>query len=134
MPPEYLQAAKGRMVRLLSRAGGLGDFVVTHVVVPPGSWSSQRHWHEREDEFAVVLSGRAVLVDEAGRHPMGPGDVAVFPKGDRNGHHLRNEGDEPVTILAVSLPEASPVHYPDIGKRWAPDEGVSDEPGPAASG
>ena len=127
MPPEYLQAARGRLVRVLSRAGRLSDFVVTHVVVPPGGWSSQRHWHEGEDEFAVVLSGQAVLVDEAGRHLMKPGDIAVFPKGDGNAHHLRNEGEEPVTILAVSLAEASPVHYPDIGKRWAPDEGVSDE-------
>ncbi len=127
MPPEYLEAAQGRMVRVLSKAGTLDDFVVTHVVVPPGGWSSQRHWHEGEDEFAVILSGQAVLVDEAGRHPMMPGDVAVFPKGDGNGHHLRNEGDGPVTILAVSLTEASPVHYPDIGKRWAPNDGVSED-------
>ncbi len=39
MPPEYLQAARGRMVRFLSQAGRLSDFVVTHVVVPPGGWS-----------------------------------------------------------------------------------------------
>ena len=127
MPPDFLQAAQGRLIRVLSKAGKLSDFVVTHVVVPPGGWSSQRHWHEGEDEFAVILSGHAVLVDEAGRHPMMPGNVAVFPKGDRNGHHLRNEGEVPVTILAVSLAEASPVHYPDIGKRWSPTEGVSDD-------
>ena len=127
MPPDVVQAAQGRLIRVVSKAGKLSDFVVTHVVVPPGGWSSQRHWHEGEDEFAVILSGRAVLVDEEGRHPMMPGDIAVFPKGDRNGHHLRNEDEAPVTILAVSLVEASPVHYPDIGKRWAPNDGMSDD-------
>ena len=127
LPPEFLQVARGRLKRNLSAAAGLGDFVATHVVVPPGGWSSQRHWHEGEDELAVILSGEAVLVDDDGRHPMVAGDVAVFRKGDGNAHHLRNESDAPVTILAVSLPEASPVHYPDIGKRWAPGEGVTDD-------
>jgi uncharacterized cupin superfamily protein len=127
MPPEFLEAARGRVIRFLSKAGGIGDFVATHVVVPPGGWSSQRHWHEGEDELAVILSGQAILVDEDGRHPMTAGEVAVFPKGDGNGHHLRNESDAPLTILAVSLAEHSPVHYPDVGKRWSPGEGVRDE-------
>ncbi len=127
MPPDVLQAARGRIVRFLSKAAGFSDFVATHVIVPPGGWSSQRHWHEGEDELAVILSGTAVLVDEEGRHAMNVGDVAVFPKSDRNGHHLRNESDAPVTILAISLPEASTVHYPDLGRRWSPDEGFSDE-------
>ena len=126
-PPEFTEAARGRVVKVLDRASGLADFVATHVVPPPGGWSAQRHWHEGEDELAVILTGHAVLVDETGRHPMGPGDVAVFPKDDRNAHHLRNEGDEPVTILAVSLPERSPVHYPDIGRRLVPGQGFSDE-------
>ncbi|MGJ3628127.1 hypothetical protein AB5I41_16285 [Sphingomonas sp. MMS24-JH45] len=26
--------------------------------MPPGKWSSQRHWHEGEDEIVVVLAGR----------------------------------------------------------------------------
>lgn len=55
---------------------------------------------------------------------MQPGDVVT--KSDGNAHHLRKESDAPVIIVAMSLVEASTVHYPDIGKRWAPDEGVSD--------
>lgn len=126
MPPGFLEAARGRVVRMLSRAGELEDFVATHVTVPPGGWSSQRHCHAGEDEIAVVLSGQAVLVDDTGRHPMGPGEVAVFPKGDGNAHHLRNEGNAPLVILAVSLPERTAVDYPDVGKRWTPGEGISD--------
>jgi uncharacterized cupin superfamily protein len=26
-------------------------------VIEPGAWSSQRHWHEQEDEFVYVLEG-----------------------------------------------------------------------------
>lgn len=125
-PPEFVQASLGRIIKVLDK-GGLADFVATHVVVPPGGWSAQRHWHEGEDELAVILSGEAVLVDDDGRHPMMAGDIALFPKGDGNAHHLRNESDAPVTILAVSLPETSIVHYPDIGRRLIPGEGFSDD-------
>ena len=124
MPPQFAAAAVGRVVRNLSGASGIGDFVATHVVIPPGGWSAQRHWHQGEDEIAVVLSGEAVLVDDAGHHPMCAGDVAVFPKGDGNAHHVRNESDAPVVLLAMSLPEASTVHYPDIGMRLTPEGAV----------
>ena len=30
----------------------------------PGAWSSQRHWHDGEDEFLVMLEGEAVLVED----------------------------------------------------------------------
>ncbi|MDR6789481.1 putative cupin superfamily protein [Sphingomonas sp. BE138] len=112
-------------MRDLSAAAGLTDFVATHVVVPPGGWSSQRHWHEGEDEIVVLLSGSATLVDDAGAHPMRAGEVAVFRKGDGNAHHLRNDGDAACVLFAVSLPERSTVHYPDIAMRWSPDDGYA---------
>jgi uncharacterized cupin superfamily protein len=114
-PEPFREAAAGRLVRVLSEAGGLTDFVATHVTVPPGKWSSQRHWHEAEDEIVVILSGEAVLVDDTGRHPMRAGEVATFRKGDGNAHHLVNESDAPVVLFAVSLPETGRVYYPDIG-------------------
>ena len=122
-PPPFAEAASNRRVRNLSAANGLTDFVATHVVVPPGGWSSQRHWHEGEDEIVVLLSGTATLVDDDGEHPIHAGDVAVFRKGDGNAHHVRNTGDAPCVLFAVSLPERSTVHYPDIAMRWSPDGG-----------
>jgi uncharacterized cupin superfamily protein len=92
-------------------------------VIPPGGWSSQRHWHEGEDEFVAVLSGEGVLVEEGVRTPVGPGDCLAFPKGEANGHHIVNEGEVPLVLVAVSLPERSACHYPDIGLTWAPDGG-----------
>ena len=60
-PPPHDRPVAGRVARLLNEAAGLTDFVVAHSVIPPGGWSSQRHWHEGEDEFVdgTVGAGRA---------------------------------------------------------------------------
>ncbi|EQD72130.1 Cupin 2 conserved barrel domain protein, partial [mine drainage metagenome] len=42
------------------------QFGVNLLRLPAGSWSSQRHWHETEDEFIYVLEGEVVLVTDAG--------------------------------------------------------------------
>ena len=120
-PPPHDRPVAGRAVRFLGEAAGLTDFVVAHAVVPPGGWSSQRHWHEGEDELVVVVSGHGTLVEENGRTPLCAGDVAAFPKGRADGHHIVNEGEDPLVLVAVSLPERSPCHYPDLGLVWTPD-------------
>ena len=61
-PPPFNEAVAGRWYRRLARATGLSDFGISHVVLKPGAWSSQRHWHNGEDEFLVMLDGEAVLV------------------------------------------------------------------------
>ena len=122
-PPPYDAPVAPRLVRNVGAAVGVTDFVANHVVLPPGCWSSQRHWHEGEDEIAIVLAGAATLVDDTGRHPMQAGDIAVFRKNDGNGHHLINETDRDCVLLALSCPEASTVHYPDIDLLWNPGHG-----------
>jgi uncharacterized cupin superfamily protein len=113
-PPEYAGAVAGRWYRRLATVAGLTDFGVSHVRLEPGAWSSQRHWHEGEDEFVIMLTGQAILVDDDGEHPMGPGEMATFAKGDGNGHVLQNRGLVPCTFVAVGRPAASACHYPDI--------------------
>ena len=113
-PPEFAGEVEGRWYRRLAPASGLADFGASHVTLEPGAWSAQRHWHEQEDELVVMLSGEAVLVDDNGEHPMRPGDVAVFPKGDGNGHVLQNRGAAPCVFVAIGRPAASDCHYPDI--------------------
>lgn len=122
-PPPFDAPLAGREARAVGAAGGATDFNANHVILPPGCQSSQRHWHAGEDELVVVLAGEAVLVDDDGRHPMRAGDVAVFPKGDGNGHMLVNESPAPATLLAVSLPERSTVTYIDVDLVWTPDGG-----------
>ena len=78
-PPPFNEAVAGRLVRRLSPATGLTNFGVSHVVLKPGAWSSQRHWHDGEDEFLVMLEGEAVLVEDDGPIVLRPGDLAAFP-------------------------------------------------------
>lgn len=122
-PPQYAGVVQGRHYRRLAPASGLADFGASHVVLAPGAWSSQRHWHEAEDELVVMLSGEAVLVDDSGETVMRPGDVAAFPKGDGNGHVLQNRSDQPCVFVAVGKPSASDCHYPDIDMHLFDGEG-----------
>ncbi len=113
-PPVYANEVAGRFYRRLAPAFGLTEFGASHVVLKPGAWSSQRHWHEGEDEMVIMLSGEAVLCENDGRHPMRPGDIAAFPKGVRNGHVLVNETDSDCIFIAIGRPASSDCHYPDI--------------------
>jgi uncharacterized cupin superfamily protein len=90
------------------------DFGVSLVRLEPGAWSSQRHWHEGEDEFLVMLEGEAVLVEDDGPVVLRAGDCAAFPKGVRNGHHLRNESGADCCFLVVGGGVRTGGGYSDI--------------------
>jgi uncharacterized cupin superfamily protein len=113
-PEPYAAIMAGRHYRRLAPAAGLTDFGASHVVLQPGGISSQRHWHEGEDELVVMLSGEAVLVEDEGETIMRAGDIAAFPKGVPNGHHLVNRSTSDCVFMAVGKPAASDCHYPDI--------------------
>jgi uncharacterized cupin superfamily protein len=113
-PAEYAQEVQGRWYRRLAPATGLTDFGVSHVVLKPGAWSGQRHWHVGEDEFLVILSGDAALIDDTGRTALQPGDCVAYPKNDGNAHHVVNEGQGDVVFVVVGKPSVTDCHYPDI--------------------
>lgn len=117
-PAEHAALVAGRWVRRLGPAHSLSDFGVSHVVLKPGAASSQRHWHEDEDEFLVLLTGEAILVEEGLRTPMAAGDMAAFPKGDPNGHHLVNESAADCIFVAFGRVPTGDCHYPDIDMQW----------------
>ncbi len=122
-PAQYADVVQGRWYRRLGPAGGLSDFGASHVTLEPGAWSSRRHWHEGEDEFVVILSGEAVLVDNSGETAMRAGDCAAFPKGDGNGHVLQNRSEGPCVFVAVGKPSTTVCHYPDIDMHLTPGKG-----------
>lgn len=90
-----------RTRRRLGDSGGLQDFGVNLMTLPPGAWSSQRHWHSHEDEFVYVLEGEVTLVEDQGKSVLRAGECAAFPKGKRNGHHLINESSAVAIYLEV---------------------------------
>ena len=122
-PPPYNEAVGGRWVRRLRSAAGLTEMGASHVVLKPGAWTSQRHWHALEDELVVILSGEAVLVEDDGETVLRAGDVAAWPKGVRNGHCLQNRSDADCSMIAISAGDSANDHgeYPDIDLRFAGD-------------
>ena len=113
-PPPYNEDVAGRWYRRVGKAGGLTEIGISHVVLEPGAWSAQRHWHEGLDEFVVMLDGEAVLVEDDGETVLRAGDCAAFPKDVANGHHLVNRSDRPCTFLAIDNRRGEgDCHYPD---------------------
>ena len=114
-PEPFARDVAGRMYRRVGQATGLTDIGVSHCVLEPGAWSSQRHWHEGIDEFVVMLEGEAVLVEEGRETVLRPGDCAAFPKNEPNGHHLVNRSDRSCAFLAFDCRHGEgDCHYPDV--------------------
>ncbi|WP_426689651.1 cupin domain-containing protein [Rhodanobacter ginsengiterrae] len=120
-PAPYDQAVSQRMRKALGRAGGLVDLGVNLVQLPAGAWSSQRHWHTREEEFVYVLSGEVTLISNAGEQMLRAGDAAAFPRNVDDGHHLVNRSGETAVYLDIgSRCDDDACHYSDIDLDLAP--------------
>lgn len=114
-PPPYDGWMAKRSWRRLGASAGLTRLGVNLVTILPGGLSSLRHWHTAIDEFLLMRSGALVLVENGGESPMHPGDCAAFPAGAANGHHLRNDGDEPASFLVASdIVERDTCFYSDV--------------------
>jgi uncharacterized cupin superfamily protein len=116
-PPPYDAACAGRRRWKLGDAAGLTQFGVNLLRLPPGQWSSQRHWHLAEDEFVMVLEGEGVLVTDDGEELLRVGDCAGFAAGEPNGHHIQNRSDAELVLLEIgtrAAPGEDAGTYPDI--------------------
>lgn len=100
-PPPFDAPCATRVRQRLGNAGGLTDFGVNLMHLPPGAWSSQRHWHSHEDEFVYVLKGELTLIEDGGETLLRAGDCAAFAKGSGNGHHMINKSEATAVYLEV---------------------------------
>jgi len=100
-PPPFDAPCAARTRQRLGHAGGLRDFGINLMRLPPGGWSSQRHWHSDEDEFVYVLEGELTLIEDDGQTLLRAGDCAAFPKGTGNGHHMINRSGAMAVYLEV---------------------------------
>lgn len=124
-PPEFAEASAGRLKRRLGDHGGLANFGVNHVTLPPGCASALRHWHTRQDEFVMVLSGELSLVTDAGEQVLGPGMCAAFPAGRADGHALFNRSAAEATYIEIGdRTDPDEVDYPDVDMqvKWVDGE------------
>ena len=90
-----------RIRQRLGDAAGFSDFGINLMRLPPGNWSSHRHWHSHEDEIVYILEGELVLIEDDCETLLRAGDCAAFPKNTGNGHHLINRSNVTAVYLEV---------------------------------
>lgn len=113
-PQAFQKLVAGRFKKRLGDAIGLQNFGVNLVKLQPGSCSSVRHWHTKQDEFIYILEGEVTLITDAGEEVLYPGHAAGFPAGEANGHHLINRSNAVVLYLEIGdRTEGDEVDYPD---------------------
>ena len=120
-PEPFRAAVVARERRALGDALGLKNFGVNLTRLPPGCASAQRHWHSKQDEFVFIVEGELVLVTDSGEQVLRAGQVAGFPAGARDGHHLINRTKRDALYLEVGDRTADDeCDYPDIDMlvRW----------------
>lgn len=120
-PAPFDTPCLGRKRWRLGDAAGLTHFGVNLLRLPPGQWSSQRHWHSAEDEFSFVLEGEVVMVTDEGDQLMVAGDCAGFKAGVANGHCFQNRSDTEAVLLEVGSrkPRTDACTYPDVDMAFA---------------
>ena len=126
-PAPYDTPCIARRKKAIGDVGGLTQFGAHIITLPPGSWSSQRHWHSAEDEFIMVLEGCPTFIDDNDETELVPGNITTHPARDGNGHHMQNRTEKDVKFLIIGTrnPEADSGHYPDIDLA-IPANGTSD--------
>jgi uncharacterized cupin superfamily protein len=124
-PDPFREVCLGPTWRKLGDAAGISDFGVNLVRLPPGKWSSQRHWHTIEEEFVWMLEGEVTLVENDGDHVLRPGDCAGWKANDpEHAHVLQNRSDKDAVYLEIGTrrPATDACDYPDIDMVARPGE------------
>lgn len=120
-PAPHDEPCKLRENTPVGLAAGLTQFGVNITRLKPGVWSSQRHWHAKEDEFVYVIEGEVVLANEGGEEILRAGDCAGFKAGVRDGHCLQNRSARDVVVLTVgSRDDEDWGEYSDIDMKFLP--------------
>jgi uncharacterized cupin superfamily protein len=123
-PPPHDAPCAGRKRWKLGDLAGLTQFGVNLLRLPPGVWSSQRHWHTAEDEFVWVLEGEVVLITDDGEEVLRAGDCAGFKAGVPNGHQVQNRSGAEAVLLEIGTRSVGLDHcdYPDLDMIVGPDD------------
>jgi uncharacterized cupin superfamily protein len=118
-------------MRALSQEAGLQRCGLTLGRIPPGKESFAYHTHQREEEFAYILSGRGRAEIDGTWVELGPGDFLAFPA-PSVGHQITNPYDaDLVYLMGGERSEVEVAEFPRHGKRifrlagdnWIVDEG-----------
>ena len=107
----------GREWLYYSDEGGLTQFGAYVDTLQPGAKSSEKHWHENEDEFLYVLDGEVTVIEEEVETVLNPGDSACWPAGEPVAHTVANRSAASCSYLIVGTRVTHDAcHYPDSGQ------------------
>lgn len=103
----------------LAHAAGLARVGLSRGRIPPGGESFAYHAHHAEEEWLMVLSGRARARIDGQDVELGPGDFAAFPA-PQAPHLMTNPYDEDCVYLYGGEPSRASdvIRYPDLDKTY----------------
>ena len=121
-PAPHDVPCRERVRRALGDVFGLSQFGVNLLELPPGAWSSQRHWHERQDELVYVLEGEATVVTDEGETTAVGRHGRRLPRGHRQWPSHRQPLQSRRAPLEVGTRTAEETaHYSDIDMMYRED-------------
>ncbi|MEZ5503474.1 MAG: cupin domain-containing protein [Halioglobus sp.] len=100
-PEPFADLVKGRTKRKLGDIFDLTNFGVNLTELDPGSASSVKHCHTKQDEFIFILRGTGTVIYGEEEFPVSAGDCIGFKAGTGMGHQLVNRSSAPVVYLEV---------------------------------
>jgi uncharacterized cupin superfamily protein len=107
---------------LVGRAAGSERLGASLFVLPPGGTTFPLHAHLHNEELLIVVAGAPTLRTLDGEQTLAPGEVVAFPAGREGAHQLRNDSDQPVSLLIVSTMVAPEINlFPDTDEIWVRD-------------
>ena len=112
-----------RLTRTLGEATGMQRIGLHLVRLPPGRESTQFHYHDADEEFLYILSGRGIADLGEQSFEVGPGDFMGFTA-PSPAHSLRNTGtDDLVYLMGGERNINDVVHYPRIRRSMIKSDG-----------
>lgn len=101
--------------RVLSKGMKLG---VNVEWIGPGKVTCPFHWHMKEDEFFLVLKGKAMMRTDDGNIEVVEGDAISCPAGEGSAHQFWNHTDEPTQLMMVGANRPDEVCYDPDSDKW----------------
>jgi uncharacterized cupin superfamily protein len=111
------RAPTGKTERLMHVGRRLGGELLgaTMFEVEPG-WEGLYHIHHGNEELLLVVDGAPTLRTPEGERELGPGELALFRRGEEGAHAVANRSAEPARFVIFStMIEPDVVEYVDSG-------------------
>src|SRR3954462_13346497 len=97
-PPGYEQ---GRAVRVGKQIGA-AKLGMTVYELPPGQAICPYHFEWTDEEWAIVLAGRATARPPGGKGELQAADTMCFPAGPDGAHAIGNRSGETIRVAVLS--------------------------------